>query len=289
MVGRTERARGDEGVPASEEPGDRENFGDFDAFFEIELGEDRGERFGENGLPASRRTAHQDIVAPGGGDFEGAFGVFLAADVLHIEEKGFFLEERFHIDIRMRSDRTCFAEVSGGVEERRDRNHGDAAYHRCFGGVFLGNIELGKTEALGEEGDREDTANGADFAVQGEFTDEEFVSEIEIELFGCQEKPESHRYVVDRGILGQIGRGEVDGNAAEAVWREKTAIFDGGTDAVAGFLDRGIGEADHSEMVHPCVKGIDFDFDEFALESQRGGRKQFGRHEGSLRMINGKC
>ena len=129
MVGRSEGARGDEGIPAREEPGNRENFGDFDALFEIELGEDGRKRFGEDGLSASRRTAHQDIVAPGGGDFEGAFGVFLAADVLHIEEKGFFLEERFHIDIRMRSDRTCFAEVSGGVEERRDRNHGDAAYH----------------------------------------------------------------------------------------------------------------------------------------------------------------
>ena len=129
MVGRTERARGDESIPAREEPGNRENFGDFDAFFEIELGEDGGERFGENGLSASRRTAHQDIVAPGGGDFEGALGMFLATDVLHIEEEGFFLEERFHIDIRMWGDGVCFAEVSSGIEEGRDRDHPDVAYH----------------------------------------------------------------------------------------------------------------------------------------------------------------
>lgn len=40
VVGRAEGARGDESVSARQEPGDRENFGDFYAFFEIELGED---------------------------------------------------------------------------------------------------------------------------------------------------------------------------------------------------------------------------------------------------------
>lgn len=93
VVGRAEGTGGDEGVPARQKPGDRENFGDFDTFFEIELGEDRREGFGKDGFAASRGTAHEDIVAARSSDFEGAFGMFLAADIFHIEKEGLFLEE----------------------------------------------------------------------------------------------------------------------------------------------------------------------------------------------------
>lgn len=93
VVGRTEGTGGDEGVPARQEPCDRENLGDFDAFFEVKLGENGGEGLGEDGFAAPGRSAHEDIVATRGGDFEGALRVFLAADVFHIEEEGFFSEE----------------------------------------------------------------------------------------------------------------------------------------------------------------------------------------------------
>lgn len=264
---RAEGARGNESVPARQEPGDREDFGDFDALFEIELGKDGGKGFGEDGLAASRGTAHQDIVPPGRGDFQGALRVFLTADVFHVEEEGFFLEERFHVNVRMRGDISYLPEVLSGIEERGDRDHGDAPYHGGFSGVFLGDIELGEAEALGEERDREDAAYGTDFAVQREFADEEFVAEVKRELFGCKEKSQGHGHVVDGRVLGEIGRGKIDGDATEAVRRQKAAIFDRGRDAVAGFFDRGVGEADHGEVVHTRVEGVHFDFDEFALES----------------------
>jgi len=159
-------------------------------------------------------------------------------------------------------------------------------YHGGFVSVFLGHIELGEAKALGEEGDREDAAYGTDFAVQGELADEELVAEIKRELFGRQEKSQGHGYVVDWGILGEIGGGEIHRDPAEAVWREETAIFDGGRDAIARFLDGGVRKPHHGEVVHTGIEGIHFDFDEFALESQSRGGKQFGRHTGEQLTID---
>ena len=68
--------------------------------------------------------------------------------------------------------------------------------------------------------------------------------------------------------------------------REETAIFESRTYAVAGFFDRRIGETDDGEMMHAGIEGIDFHFDKFAFESERGGGKYLGRHTGERLVGN---
>lgn len=187
----------------------------------------------------------------------------------------------------MRGDISNVCEVLRRIKERSDWNDTDALHHGGFGGIFLGHIEFSEAQALGKEGDREDTAYGADFAVQGEFTDKKLVAEIKRELFGRQKKSQGHGHIVDGSVFGQIGGSEVHCDPAEAVRREETAIFDGGRDAVAGFLDGSVRESHDGEVVHAGIEGIHFDFNEFTFESQGRGGKQFGRHGGGMK--NGEC
>ena len=67
-----------------EDAGDGVDLGGFEGFLEAQRREDRGEALGEHGFAGAGRADHEDVVATGGGDFEGALGDVLAADVAEV-------------------------------------------------------------------------------------------------------------------------------------------------------------------------------------------------------------
>ena len=85
VVRGAEGALGDESGFGVEDAGDGMDLGGLEGFVEAERREDRGEPAGEHGFAGAGRADHQDVVAAGGGDFEGALGGLLAADVGEVE------------------------------------------------------------------------------------------------------------------------------------------------------------------------------------------------------------
>src|ERR1700678_4437046 len=73
MVGSAKGTAGDEGLAGFEQAHDAVDFGCLKRFFEGQRRQNGGEAFGEHGFTGARRTDEEDVVAAGGGDFQGAF------------------------------------------------------------------------------------------------------------------------------------------------------------------------------------------------------------------------
>ena len=84
VVRRAEGALGDEARVRVEHAGDGVDLGGLEGFVETQRREDGGQALGEHGLAGAGRADHEDVVAAGGGDFEGALGDVLAADVVEV-------------------------------------------------------------------------------------------------------------------------------------------------------------------------------------------------------------
>jgi hypothetical protein len=61
-------------------------------------------------------------------------------------------------------------------------------------------------------------------------------------LLGGGEDAERDWQIEPPRLLGQVGRRQVDGDALRGEF--EAAVLDGGADAVLGFLDLGVGQAD---------------------------------------------
>ena len=114
---------------------------------------------------------------------------------------------------------------------------------------------------------RQHTGNRADLAAQRQLTDEGEPPATWLDLFRTQQDPDRHRQV-ERGTgLAQVRRREVDRDPArrmdEARVPERTA------DALARFLERGIGQPDDREAGQAGCD-IDLDADQPAVEAVEG-------------------
>ena len=82
---RPERALGYERVVLRQRAGDGVDFGDFYRLFARERRHDGRQGARQQRLAGAGRAAHQRVVSAGGGDFEGALGVFLPAHGGYVE------------------------------------------------------------------------------------------------------------------------------------------------------------------------------------------------------------
>ena len=83
VVGAAERAPVGQ-RPAGERPGDRMDHRHFEQFARGQRRQDRRQPLGEHRLSRPRRAAHQQVVAPGGGDLERPLGALLPLDVAQV-------------------------------------------------------------------------------------------------------------------------------------------------------------------------------------------------------------
>jgi len=70
-----------------ENSGHAVNFGGLERLFEGKRRQDRGHALGKHGLAGAGRADHEDVVAPGAGDLDGALGSLLSANVFEVDEK----------------------------------------------------------------------------------------------------------------------------------------------------------------------------------------------------------
>ena len=140
VMGGAERAGADEGAGAVELAGDRVDAGDFEGLGQGGCRQDRRQGAGHEGFAAAGRAGETHIVAAGAGDFQGAFGVLLAANVLKVDG----VDDLFTGCERRRAlgrNLLPAGEMGDEIAEMPDREDVDAFDERGFGCVGLGDEE----------------------------------------------------------------------------------------------------------------------------------------------------
>ena len=213
-------------------------------------------------------------MAAGAGDFQGALGVLLAANVLKVDGVNNFLRE-VEGGRALGRDFLLPGEMGHDVAEMANGENGDALDEGGLRGVGLGNEEAQVALFLGHRGHGQGAVYGADRAVQAQFADDQGVVQIGEDLAGGGHDAEGDGQVVGGAFFAQVGGGQI---YCEAVLgKVESAVGDGRTDAFAAFAHGGAGEADDGEPLEP-VCDIDFDFDLFGIQSYNGTAAHFGEH-----------
>jgi hypothetical protein len=170
-------------------------------------------------------------------------------------------------------------ELPGFVEgfEAVDFEIGD---HGGFAGVFGGEEEAFSAGRFCSEGDGEGSFDRAKGSIEGEFPDDHEVTGLwEFFFLLASDHGEGDREIEGGAFFSEIGRGEVYG--VDAVDEVHRGGEDGGGDAVAGFTDGGIREADDVDAAGIVAIGFtrgDFDLNLNGFDSAQGGTVDLGNH-----------
>ena len=214
---------------------------------EARLGEDRRQAAGEHGLATAGRAGEQNVVPAGGGDLQGALGVLLAAHLGKVFlRRAAGREQGGGID-RAEVDGTLAGEEIDHLAEATGAVNRQAIDQRPFTGVLLRHDEAVDLPGAGGDGDRQYAAHRLDPAVEGELAHEQVAFAWQgIDDAGGEEQADRHGEVEGGAVFADIGRGEIDGDAAggEGV----AGVFDRRLDAILALLDRPVRQADGGEL-----------------------------------------
>lgn len=191
-------------------------------------------------------------MTAGGGDLDGATERVLALDLGEVagghvgaglERDAGGVGNGFQVEFAF--------EKTKRLVERLDRKGGDAIDERGFVGGGGREEDAAFAELFGKTGEGEGAADGAGRAGEAEFAGDQVVVEAGgLELFGGDEDADGDGQVVERAFFAEVAGRKIDGGAGAGDF--KTAVAEGGDDAVVGFLHRGVGETDKDAC------GIDF-------------------------------
>ena len=284
VVRGTEGAVGDEALFFVEDAGYGVDLGGFEGFFKAEWGEDGGQALSEHRLAGAWRADHEDVMATGGGDLEGALGNVLAADVAEVGViLGGFAEEGVAVDGEGLGKDIA---LRCGVEELADFKKGvygvdvDAVDDGGLASVGGGDDEVLDASSACGNGDGQHAADGAEGAIESELADEDEVADVfDGEAAVGTDDADGDGEVEAGAFLFEVGGGEVDGDTRGG--KIEAGILDSGSDAVAGFADGGVGEANGGEggVVAGLNAGeVDFDVDEVGINAVDCGAAGLEEH-----------
>jgi hypothetical protein len=230
-------------------------------------------------------------VATGGGDFEGTLGGLLAADIGEVEGEVLeFIEDLGGFNFESGGVNAAVAglvEKVADLEKRFNWIDVDALDDGGFAGVGFGDDEVFNAAFAGSNGDGEHAGDGTECTVEAKLADEEEVVEVaKLEGSIGAEDADGHGEVEAGALFFDVGGGEVDGDVSGG--EVEAGVADGGADAVAGFANGGVGEADGVEVVLLGFDGgeIDFDVDDVGVDAVDGGADGFEEHGSG---ICGEC
>jgi site-specific DNA recombinase len=196
VVGRPERPGGDQRLVRGQNAGDRVDAGGGQRLFEGKVGKDGGDTPGEHGLAGARRTDHRQIVPPGGGHFDSALAVLLAAHVDKVNlVGGVLLEDRGDVQIKRLQAVAPFEEFDRLLES------GDAVDERTTGDGRFAGVLIGDDHAVGAvlvhaQSHGQHALDGSQTAGEGEFTEEDEVRDTGwFELFGGDQDADGDRQI----------------------------------------------------------------------------------------------
>lgn len=279
VVRRAEGTAIDKALTGVEEAGDRVNLRGLDGFGLGHVGHDGGHAFGEHGLAGAGRADHEDVVATGGGDFEGAFDVVLALDLVEVGSV-FAVVALDEDGAGFGSAGVLASDEFPGFAEGLEAVNFQVANDGGFAGIFFGEQEATTSGGLGSEGDGEGSSDRAEGAIEGEFADDhEVVGLREGFLFLAGDHGEGDGEIEGGALFFEVGGGEIDGVDAVGVF--VSGGENSGGNAVAGFADGGVREADDIDapgVIAISLAGGDFNLDLDRFDTTEGGAVDFGNH-----------
>src|SRR5690606_16897715 len=100
------------------------------------------------------------------------------------------------------------------------------------------------------------------------------------QLPGGGEYAQRNGQVVERPLLAQVCRREIDGGARPR--RSKATVAKSREHTVVGFLHCGVGQSDQNQFGLAGLARVDLDVYELRLDSLQGGGRDDGEHAGHL-------
>jgi len=132
--------------------------------------------------------------------------------------------------------------VAADLQQRARGANLDATGERGFGAVARGHDQPTSHIARGQRR-RKDAIDRAQFASQAEFAEELAIAQrLQRNLPARGKDPQCDGQVETAAVLGQVGGGEVDGDAPRREFELRAE--DRGADAILRFAHRGFGQAD---------------------------------------------
>jgi nickel/cobalt transporter (NicO) family protein len=261
---------------------------DFEKFVERGLGHDGGDAAGDHAFAGAGAADHQEIMPAGDGDFDGAAEAVLAFDFGEVDGVLGLRRAAKGAGGGVEAGDEFFAgEKTGGFVKRGDGVDGDALDEGGFLGGGGGEEDAGLAELAGEEREGEAAGDGAGAAGEAQLAGDEVGVEFGgRELAGGGENGEGDGEIEERAGLAEVAGGEVDDGLG--LRGAKAAIVKGGPDAVGGFLDGGVGEADEEYLGFAGFTGVDLDLHGVGVNPEKGARGGDGEHEGNFLTGNNR-
>src|ERR1035437_7511999 len=158
------------------------NLGGFQSLFKGERGEDGGQALGQHGFAGAGRADHENVVAAGGGYFEGALGRLLAAHVFEVNGEVLqFAEQGLGGDavrLALNHSDDHGVEQLQHVQSRRGGIDVAAFDDGGFGGVGGGQNEVRDILFARQYGHRQHSRHGADAAVKAQFAHQQKLAQV---------------------------------------------------------------------------------------------------------------
>jgi hypothetical protein len=172
---------------------------------------------------------------------------------------------------RQRRQRHLAREKTIRLVERAHGIHGDAFHQRRLLRGAGRKEQAALAEVFRQQGGGEGATHGTGGAGEAELAGDQVSGQmVGGELAGGAQNAEGDGQIVEGTLLADVARREIDGRARAR--HVKAAVAERGTDAVLGFLHRGIGQADEDEIGRASLARVDLDEDDFGFDAlQRGG------------------
>ena len=232
-------------------PGDGIDLGGLHGLLPAQRGQDAGKTPGQHGFAGAGCADEQDVVPACSGNDHRPAGQRLTADVGEI---GDMVPCVGRVE-RNRSRRRDGLDAPQSVHDLTGRCSGEdlhlaAAGLSGFGGVLRRDVERPHPAGGGFQCHRQHAGHGPQAAVQRQLTQKGGVLRRRFQLPGGRQHGQQQGQVVHRAGLADIGRGEVDGDAA--VGPLEAQILQGRMNAVAALPDGRVRQADDGEGGHPA-------------------------------------
>ena len=210
MMRRTERPLVGERA-ALDLAGDRGDHGDFQEFGRRQRRQDRGQPRSQHRLAGAGRPDHQQVMAAGGGDLERALGALLPLDVGEVERHAVALA-----NFRLRPREHLRAlEMVGELDERAGSDDVDLGTGPGGFRPTLGRADQTLPARIGADRGRQDAGDRGNRAVEPELAQDRVAGDgVGRQRADRGHQAERDRQVVMAALFGQVGRRQIDGDAA---------------------------------------------------------------------------
>jgi hypothetical protein len=231
-----------------------------------------GEAPGQHGLAGAGRAGEEQVVGAGGGDLQGPAGLVLAADL------GQVLDRRDRCGGR-RAGTVQVALADQPLADLPERGGAGDPQVGDEGGldqVGLGDDQEPGARPAGGQGGRQDAVDRADVATEAELADgPQALEGGRRHRPGRGQQPDRDGQVEARAVLGQVGRGQGDGDAP--VRPLVAGVAERGPEPVAGLEHGRAAEPDHGHRGQ-AAPDVDLDPDRVRGQADQRGRGQPGQH-----------